>query len=915
MSDLAILTEASPYLKRLRSRVSIDCGTTCDELVAGLASIRSRLKDYSQADWEHGEQALLQAKIDYFFLWSTIELGNMLSPAKRGELWTEFADCSIDFALRLAWQTVAIKEKSLVTIVADTQARVPGLMILGMGKLGGLDLNVSSDVDLVAFFDPDTLPVSEMLGKSYICHKVLQTLTRLLSQNEQTDFVWRVDWRLRPNASATTLAMSTKAAKQYYFYQASPWHRLALMKARVVAGDTGLGATFLTKLGPFIWRQNLDYRALDELAEIKQRINLEHPSLRAQRQWREPIGDEIAGFNVKLGSGGIREVEFVANALQLVWGGRIHSLRQPNTVKALKVLAAEDLLPDDVAEMLVAGYQTLRRIENAIQLLGNQQTHLIPTDLGRQQQLLTLLGLSEWRDLVSQINQVRRDVSDYFSELFAEQDSAQQEPIVWPEGLSVQADDIVEAWENGYYLYGVSNQVRHRLVPLTRGIANYLAENSEPSGESASETIIRLHDFFRSLPSGEQYFRLLAESPELLRSIVPPLLYSPPMMSLLRQSPHIIDCYVQGAWRYPEPFDSEYVLQAGEYEEQLERMRRFVNEHLYQLYLTFLQGNISVADFQEALTRLAEKSLDLAMQAVTQNMELAKPPVSIIGMGKIALRCMSPLSDLDLIFVFDHETVDIDLASRFVSRLQTAISTPMREGILYDLDTRLRPSGRSGAPTVSIESYANHHRHRAHTWEHIALVPSRMVAGDSLAEQKIDAIKRGVITTERDSTQFLSDALKMWTRVAEHRIGDTPLQNMNSKLRTGGLMQAEYLASCMILKHGHSKQFANGDFDAMLIECLTNSGIEELPDILQFWRVQQLWERLLSKTDQALSGLRDVYFARLLAHSNVNSMDELLAKKKRYAELVEASLQALFSDLDMSREQIDAWHEQQVIWR
>ena len=174
------------------------------------------------------------------------------------------------------------------------RGRVTGLFVFGMGKLGGYDLNFSSDVDLVAYFDPHLLPVPEILGRSYICHQILQQLTKLIGQGGQANFIWRVDWRLRPNASATTLAMSTDAAREYYFYQASPWHRLALMKARVVAGDIDCGSRFINQLQPFIWRRNLDYRALDELAETKQRINLEHPALRSQRRWREPINDEIA---------------------------------------------------------------------------------------------------------------------------------------------------------------------------------------------------------------------------------------------------------------------------------------------------------------------------------------------------------------------------------------------------------------------------------------------------------------------------------------------------------------------------------------------------------------------------------------------------------------------------------------------
>jgi len=905
---------ASPYLSRLLKESSLSFSDDL-KLMDYLDSLCDSLIESEIDDLELNEQKLLQAKTDFSFAWSIAELTKQGSQEERGVLQTRFAEASIDFALRWSWLKVGVKQKAVQSFAIETLGRVPGLFIFGMGKLGGNDLNFSSDVDLVAYFDPHVLPVPDVLGKSYVCHQVLQCLTRLLGQNGQSNFIWRVDWRLRPNASATSLAMSTNVAEEYYFYQASPWHRLALMKARVVAGDQALGTEFLKILTPFVWRQNLDYRALDELAEIKQRINLEHPALRAQRKWREPIVEEIAGFNVKLGSGGIREIEFIANALQLVWGGRMVELRVPNTVEGLRALANKQRIDDGDAKRLIESYQTLRSIENAIQIQGNQQTHLIPTSEPVQQGLLVLLGLSSWGELVTHLNQARRIVSEYFDGLFAEQASAKEEPVIWPRELTPQADDIVESWEAGYHVYGVSNQVRHRLKPLTRGIATYLAEQDEYEGESASNTIIRLHDFFRSLPSGEQYFRLLAESPALLRSIVPPLLNSPPMTTLLRQSPHIIDCYVRGEWRYPEPFNSDYVEQAEGYEERLERMRRFVNEYLYQLYLEFIQGKLQVDGFQEALTKLAEHSLELALRVVTKAMNLERVPISIIGMGKVALRRMSPMSDLDLIFVYDADKTDLETASRFVSRLQTAIATPMREGILYELDTRLRPSGRSGAPTVSIDSFAIHHRKRAHTWEHIALMPSRVVAGDKELVQRVSDIKYGVVSTPRDQDQLRRDALKMWHRIAEHRLVDTPVQYMNSKLRLGGLMQAEYLAACVILENGVRYGAESADFDTMLRALLPNTGLEELPEIIQFWRIQQLWERLLGMTDQPLSGLRDTYFSRLLDHSGVSSMEDLLSKKKRYAHMVEQGMTAFFKDLEMSSVEIETWSERSVDWR
>jgi len=934
MRDIQHLVTASTYLQKLSGHTEVDISASSAQLLSQLEDICKRLQNYqfdsSSEALKAAEQTLLNAKANFAFAWCMLELQSLSSQTELGRWQTRFAEVSIDFGLRLAWLNVAPKHKAIRKLVTeaivDTKGQVPGLFVFGMGKLGGNDLNFSSDVDLVAYFDPVSLPVPDILGKSYVCHQVLQCLTKLLGQNGAANFVWRVDWRLRPNASATSLAMSTQAAEDYYFYRASPWHRLALMKARVVAGDKILGAQFLDTIEPFVWRQNLDYRAIDELAEIKQRINLEHPALRTQRQWSEPIGDEIAGFNVKLGSGGIREVEFIANALQLVWGGRIYDLRNPNTVNALTALAEHGQLSKKAAATLIESYQALRRIENAIQILGNQQTHLIPTSENKQRDLLILLGYQSWADLLVPLNTLRHFVHQTFSDLFAEQVASQGEVVHWPPGLSDQADEVVQMWEDGYQAYGVSIEVRHRLLPLTKAIGAYLESDvtgQNPVGDdtvqTASQTIIRLHDFFRSLPAGEQYFRLLAESPDLLASIVPPLLYSPPMSHLLTQSPHIIDCYVDATWQYPDPFDSTYVLLSDRYESRLERLRRFVNEHLYQLYLFFLQGEMEVELFQKALTDLAEHTLELALQVVAEHLNLERIPIAVVGMGKVALRRMSPLSDLDLIFIFDSDTTSLELASNFVSRLQTAISAPMREGFVYELDTRLRPSGRSGAPTVSLESFNSHHRLRAHTWEHIALMPSRIVAGDKSVIEQFNATKRRVINTARDEQQFLRDALKMWQRITEHRVTDLPLEKMNSKLRIGGLMQAEYLAACIILRF--TAESVNGvfhldsiEFDDLLRESVQGTDLYELPEIIQFWRIQQLWERLLDKTGQALDSLPREYLDRLLEHSNVSTLDALINQKQRYVKIVELGMANLFNRIPMSRKQIDEWRECSVDW-
>lgn len=909
--------EHAPYLVSLRKKYpelqSINA-VDMQQPFAGLEQTSAALDLAADAlNHEEFPQALIRAKAFFSYHWSLIELQQAGEFLQRGGWQTRFAEQTLKHALRWAWQQVGAKQPAVARALESCDQDLPGMFILGMGKLGGRDLNFSSDVDLIAYFDPEVLEVPEVLGKSYICHQVLQALTRLLGQSGNADFIWRVDWRLRPNASATTLAMSTVAAHDYYYYRASPWHRLALMKARVVAGDIDAGEQFIGEITPFIWRQNLDFRALDELGEIKNKINLEHPSLRAERQWREPINSEIGGYNVKLGRGGIREIEFVANALQLVWGGKQYPLREPTTLLALQQLGNLGHLEQATVINLSDAYRFQRRIENVLQIIGNQQTHLIPKTDTSQESILMLLGMDDWAGLVQQLNHHRQLVSQQFEELFAEQAQAVGAAPEWPSTLSDAALEVVEGWDKGFLQYGVSIELRHRLRPLTAALAEQVA-----GLENASEAIIRLHNFFRSLPQGEQYFRLLAESPALLNSILPPLLYSPPMASLLKQSPHIIDCYmVAQALDLSVGFDSDYVLQATRYEVRLERMRRFVNEQLYQLYLMFINSQLPVVEFQRALTDLAEHTLELALAVVAEHMELAEVPITVVGMGKMGVGKMAPLSDLDLIFVFDPQRTDIEVASKFVARLQTAIATPMREGIVYELDTRLRPSGRSGAPTVSIDSFRSHQLQRAHTWEHIALVSARVVAGDRRLTEQIASIKQEVISQPRSLTQFRKDAAKMWARIAEHRIKPVGAETMLSKLRPGGVMQAEYLAACVVLATtAHSDSMS---FDDLVLAAISSStcgnDFQQLPQRLGFWRMMQLWERLLDWGEQPLADIPQPYLSRILDQAeclDVLGLEELQRVSAiDITNMFEQLLQTPFSN----QQELDDWLETKVEWQ
>ena len=721
------------------------------------------------------------------------------------DLQTRFADATIARALALAWAEQSRKLRLTEPL--------GGLFVLGLGKLGGGDLNFSSDVDLVAFYDAKTFPVPPSRGQAYEASQILKRMSRILQPAHEPDFVWRVDWRLRPEASARGLAMDVEAAREFYFFRALPWHRLALIKARPVAGDLVAGRAFLDSLEPWLWRRNLDFRALDELASIKSRINQEHPGLQAERAKMEPITSDPTGFNLKLGTGGIREIEFIANAAQLIWGGKRPGLRTPNTLQALATLGEDNLLPSSDAAALAAIYKRLRRLENAVQMHGNAHTHLVPE--GEELQHVMRLA----RDDLEGLEADRRTVNRLFRDTFVSDTEPPPELPRFVRHLSGEALAVTESWAAGFGRYGVRDP-----APFA-GLAPELLWRIHGSQLDPETAIARIDTFFANLSRSEQYLRLLARHPQLLEPLITPLLHSPHMADLLAMSPHIIDVFLSPA----DVGDTRFVLASEDQETRLDNLRRFVNEQLYRAYFNLMSGQTDEAALQAALTRTAEAALDTALTIVADDLGLATLPVSVIALGKLGLAEMMPLSDIDLLFLFPDST-DSELAARIVRRLRTVLTTPMREGIVYELDMRLRPSGRAGPPAVKWSQFVEHHNTRARTWEHLALQTGRHVAGNAELGGRAERFIADIVARPRDRDQLVSDAARMWARIAEQRLRDTPHRRFDARLRPGGLLQAEFTLNTLRL-------------------------LGEETDMLKapkrYFSAQLIWERLLGLTLKA----------------------------------------------------------------
>ena len=821
------------------------------------------LESLDPQDAETAEK-LLKLKQRFALGWSALSLKNRANFKALGVMQSQFAARSIDVALQTAWH---IEAKSLK--LKNLPEKIPGLFILGLGKLGGLDLNFSSDVDLIAYYDSDILPVPKHMGQSYAVNKVLKTMGQILKPRNSPDFIWRVDWRLRPESSASQLSMSTDMAQDFYFFRALPWHRLALMKARVIAGDIKTGENFLHTITPFIWRQNLDFRALDELAHLKSRINLEHPALRQQRAAPEPITADAAGFNVKLGSGGIREIEFIANAQQLVWGGKQYELRTPNTLNALAELSKLGHMDESISQALTAGYIKLRQLENAIQMLGNEQTHIVPASEQARENIMTLLGVKDWQSYYQDIENLRRFVNTEFQKVFKISDDETVPSNAFEDNfnaLSPAPKDIAQNWLDGLFPRLNSNQT-------FQSLGQAILEQTFKSSVRSDDAIMRINQFFSALSRSEQYLHLLSRNQDLLDALIPPLLYSPHMTLLLEQSPHIIDVFLSPQ----DASDTAFIFQSTDYETRLERLRRFVNENLFLYYTAFLNKGGEATILQKQLTALADMTIEATLKIVADDLGIEHLPLTVLGLGKMGSSRMAPQSDIDLVFIFE-DTAETDLTQKIVRRLRTTLTAKLSEGIAYELDMRLRPSGRSGPPAVKLQSFKEHHAARAHNWEHIALAQARIVAGDEALGAEVMAIRKDVLAQPRKTEQFLKDGKSMWGMIETQRGDDTHMDHFNSKLRPGGLMQAEYTENCYRI---------------------LSRDAQSLKAPIIFWSNLQLWERLLGLTGKPLTDIPKFYRDNLLAQFDVKTLSALADLQAQHSKTVLSAYDAIFKDVTL----------------
>lgn len=697
-----------------------------------------------------------------------------------------------------------------------------GWIVLGMGKFGARELNYSSDIDLIVFIDSERPAIIDPYECVDTFSRLTRRLVRILQDRTADGYVFRVDLRLRPDPGSTPLAIPVGAALHYYEGRGQNWERAAMIKARPVAGDRESGLQVLAELAPYVWRKYLDYAAIADVHSIKRQIHA-----------HKGHGDiAVRGHNVKLGRGGIREIEFFVQTQQLIAGGRFPELRGNQTVPMLGRLAERGWITEKARDALAKEYYFLRDVEHRIQMIADEQTHILPEDDEGFARVAHMMGYADPAKFSDVFLAALKVVEKQYAALFeqAPELGAASGNLVFTGdvddpgtletlgsmGFERPSDicRVIRTWHFGRYRATQSAEARERLTELTPALLQAFAETKR-----ADESLLRFDGFLQGLPSGIQLFSLLQSNPRLLNLIVMIMSAAPQLAEVITRNPHVFDGLLDPAIfsemptrNYLEERLRAFLGSASDYEEVLDRLRIFAAEHRFLIGIRLLTGAIDGVRAGRAFSDLAELMIGKAFEAVETELQcrhgkVKGAKVALLAMGKLGSRELTASSDVDLILLYDHDK-DADESDgekpmapsqyyiRLTQRLIAALSAPTAEGVLYEVDMRLRPSGNKGPVATHIESFGKYQRSEAWTWEHMALTRARPIHGDA---DFIDFIKGEideVLSIPRDVTKIAKDVREMRDLIYQEK---PPRDDWDFKLKPGGIVDLEFIAQFAVL--------------------------------------------------------------------------------------------------------------------
>lgn len=726
--------------------------------------------------------------------------------------------------LRVTGELSAFADRALDAAIAEAiRRRVPdaepaGFLALALGKHGAQELNYSSDIDPILLYDPALLPRRDRDEPGEAAQRVARSLMELMSHVDDEGYVFRVDLRLRPASEVSPLAIPIGAALTHYESSALAWERAAFIRARACAGDIAAGEAFLTAIRSFVWRKSLDFGAIAEVGRLTGRIRANHHGPTAPGP----------GFDLKKGRGGIREVEFFAQIHQLIHGGRNPALRLRGTRASLDALAAAGIIDGGDAALLGESYDRLRVIEHRLQMVADHQTHSLPIDPAALDNVAQLDGLADGAALVAELAEITEAVGQRYDRLVAEHAGEQTSVAVSAprSGAALAAEiarlgfpepdalaDRIEGWRSGKLRVLRSEAARAAFDAVQPRLLAAFAAAPEPL-----HALLRWEQLLSNLPSAVNLFRLLEARPGLADLVARVLCLAPPLADALARRADLLDPLIDAsAFDLPGAVDDlAEVMARGEagddYEALLGRVRRKVGEIRFALGVQLIEGTRDPMEIGQALSRVAQAAIQVLARAATAEFERVHGRVPggellIVGYGRLGGGALTHASDLDVVFLFtgDHAAEsegDRPLGAtlyfnRLAQRVIAALSVPTAEGALYEVDTRLRPSGAQGPMAVSLDSFERYQRESAWAWEHMALARARPLYGSDAARDQLAGIIRGVLAMKRDPTKLRSDVLEMRATMAQHKPAKGPL---DVKLARGGLVDAEFIVHYLQLR-------------------------------------------------------------------------------------------------------------------
>lgn len=796
----------SPYLKSLILQEADWLTAALDAPEAALAELSVRLRDMSD---DGLPTALRAGKRRVAILVGLADLGGVWPLEEVTGHLTDYADLACDLALRAAI-TAEIRRGKLPGMTEADIATAGGMVVLAMGKMGARELNYSSDIDLICLFDETRFERADFHDARAAFVRATRKMSAMLNDRTADGYVFRTDLRLRPDPSVTPVCMAMAAAETYYESLGRTWERAAYIKARPCAGDLEGGARFLKLLKPFVWRKHLDFAAIEDAHNMRLAIR-EHKGLGGALC--------LEGHNIKLGRGGIREIEFFTQTRQLIAGGRDADLRVRGTVDGLARLAEKGWVPQDAASTLTNHYRAHREVEHRLQMLRDAQTHVLPGSPEEFDRLAAFMGC-QTADLRADLQARLTAVHDIIEGFFTPAE------ITGTDGATQALDsEVMARWPSYPALRsGRAVQIFKRLKP---DILARLARTANPN-----EALLAFDGFIAGLPAGVQVFSLFDANPQLIDLLVDIVGTAPALAQYLARNAGVFDAVIAGDFFAPWPgratLEAELQTQLaseGDYERALDAARRWLKEWHFRIGVHHLRGLI---DARRAATQYADLAGAVIGAVwplvVTQFAQKHGPPPGrgavVLGMGSLGAERLNAASDLDLIVIYDAQGEDASdgrrpLAARpYYARLTqamiTALTAPMAEGRLYEVDMRLRPSGNQGPVATSWQSFQDYQQTDAWMWEHLTLTRARVITGDAGLGQDVEAFRARLMAEKGAPDQVLKELAEMRARIARAKSSDGP---WDVKLGPGRLLDLELIAQAGNLMAGQAARDVAAGFD------------------------------------------------------------------------------------------------------